>query len=310
MQNGVIDLFCIALLKTGVIFMSTCPKCQKKLRITDIGQNCPHCGVNMRFYNFDKTFVEEAKKAELSMANVHVKLRKFKTALIGSKLAIARLVLSFLPVVSMLLPVGNVALNIPFAAQQFPVSGLGIYTIFSNGVLNLLLSMMSAPVNGKAISYIIITIGVYVLAALCAVLTLLFSILNFISIKKMARAICGFGVIGVICGIASTVLCACFADSGFVTCGASFGVAAIAVLFGIVFAVNFKIAKNGLPIEFEEGDLERYEIRKKVHSGEIKLEDLPQPIVETAATRAIEEEIRKEQMKYDKIEKRAEEVQQ
>lgn len=279
--------------------MSTCPKCQKKLRITDIGQNCPHCGVNMRFYNFDKTFVEEAKMSELSMANVHVKLRKFKAALIGSKLAIARLVLGFLPVVSMLLPVGAVKLLIPFATQEFPVSGLGVYTIFTNGVLNLLLGMMSAPVNGKAFAFVMITLGVYLVAALCAVFTLLFSILSFISIKKMARTICGLGVIGVICGVASTVLCSMLADSGVVTGNASFGVAAIIVLFGIVFAVNFKIAKNGLPVEFEEGDLERYEIRKKVLKGEIKLEDLPQPIVETAATRAIDEQIRKEQMKYN-----------
>lgn len=290
--------------------MSTCPKCQKKLKLTDIGQNCPHCGVNMRFYNFDKTFVEEAKKAELSMANVHVKLRKFKAALIGSRLAVARFVLGFLPVVSMLLPVGNVFLNIPFAAQEFPVSGLGIYTIFSNGVLNLLISMMSAPVNGKAFSYVMLTIGVYVFAALCAVLTLLFTIFNFISVKKMARAICSLGIIGVLCGVAATVLCGGFASSGIITGGVSFGVAAIIVLFGMDFAVNLKIAQNGLPVEFEEGDLERYEIRKKVLKGEIKLADLPQPIVETAATRAIEAEIRKEQMKYDTLENTAGEGQQ
>lgn len=286
--------------------MSTCPKCQRKLRIIDIGQNCPHCGVNMRFYNFDKTFVEEAKQAELSMANVHVKLRKFKTALIGSKLAVARLVLGFLPVVSMLLPVGNVSLDIPFAAQEFTVSGLGIYTIFSNGVLNLLMDLVSAPVNGKAFSYVMIVLGVYLIAALCAVLSLLFSILSFINIKKMARAICGLGVIGVICGIVSTILCAGIPNSVVITGGASFGVAAIIVLFGVDFSINFLIAKNGLPIEFEEGDLERYEIRKKVKKGELKLEDLPQPIVETAATREIEEQIKKEQMKFIDVQQKEE----
>lgn len=278
--------------------MSTCPKCQKKLRIIDIGQNCPHCGVNMRFYDFDKKFIEEAKQAELSMANVHVMLRKFKSALIGSKLAIARLALSVLPVVAMLIPVGKVALDMPFAAQEFPVSALGIYNIFSNGVLNFLLSMMAAPVNGSAFTYVTVTLIVYVLAALCAVLTLLFSILSFISVKKMAKTICALNVIGVVAGVASTVLAAGFAEQGMVTGSASFGVAAIVAFFAITFFVNMKIARNGLPIEFEEGDWERYEIRKKVMKGELKLEELPQPIVETAATRQIEEEIRKEQMKY------------
>ncbi len=282
--------------------MSTCPKCQKKLRIIDIGQNCPHCGVNMRFYDFDKKFTYEAKQAELSMANVHVQLRKFKTALIGSKLAVAHLALGFLPVVAMLLPVGKVTLDIPFAAQEFPVSALGIYNIFSNGVLNFVLSMMSAPVNGAAFTYAMVTLGVYAVAALCAVLTLLFSILSFISIKKMAKTVCVLNIIGVVAGVASTVLAAGLPGQGMVTGSASFGVAAIAVFFAITFTVNLKIAKNGLPIEFEEGDWERYLIRKKVIKGELKLEDLPQPIVETAATRAIEEEIRKEQMKYSNTE--------
>ena len=70
------------------------------------------------------------------------------------------------------------------------------------------------------------------------------------------------------------------------------------------------LSKNGLPIEFEEGDLERYEIRKKVIKGEIKLEDLPQPIVETAATREIDEQIKKEQMKFIDAQPKNEEVQQ
>ena len=222
--------------------MSTCPKCQKKLKITDIGQSCPHCGVNMRFYNFDKTFVEEAKMSELSMANVHIKLRKFKAALIGSKLAVARLVLAFLPVISLLLPVGKISIDIPFASQEFPVSGLGIFTVFSNGLLNLLISLMSAPVNGKAISYVMSVLGVYLVAALCAVLSLVFSILSFISIKKTARAISCFGVIGIICGIASTILCTGIPQSPVITGGVSFGVVAIVVLFGAVFAVNFIIS--------------------------------------------------------------------
>lgn len=288
--------------------MSTCPKCQKKLRLIDISQNCPHCGVNMRFYNFDKAFIEEAKKAELSMANVHVKLRKFKAALIGSKLAILRLVFAFLPIASMLMPVGNVKLIIPFAVHEFSVSGLGLYTIFSNGVLNFLFSMLSAPVNGKAFSGLVVILVVYVVAALCAVFSLLCSVLSFISVRKTARLICVFSAVGVAAGIVSTLLCASFIGSDILECSASFGVIGIIAFFGAVFAVNLTVARKGLSVEFEEGDLERYEIRKKVLKGEIRLEDLPQPIVETAATRAVDDEILKEKAKYANVGEKTEEA--
>ena len=55
--------------------MKNCPKCSRRLRITDISQFCPGCGVNMRFYNFEENFIREAKLAELSQAGLKVKLR-------------------------------------------------------------------------------------------------------------------------------------------------------------------------------------------------------------------------------------------
>ena len=69
--------------------MAVCPKCNRKLGLFDWSQNCPHCGVNMRFYNFEETFYREAKTAELSAAKVSIKIKRLKGAFIGGALPIA-----------------------------------------------------------------------------------------------------------------------------------------------------------------------------------------------------------------------------
>ena len=78
--------------------MANCPKCGHKLKLTDLSQFCPACGVNMRFVGFEENFYREAKYAELSQANVKVKFNRFKAAFVGSKLTIVRLCFALLPV--------------------------------------------------------------------------------------------------------------------------------------------------------------------------------------------------------------------
>ena len=72
--------------------MAKCPKCGRKLRILDVSQFCPGCGVNMRFYNFEENFIREAKLAELSQAGLKVKLRNLKYSFSGSVPAISVLI--------------------------------------------------------------------------------------------------------------------------------------------------------------------------------------------------------------------------
>ena len=46
--------------------------------------------------------------------------------------------------------------------------------------------------------------------------------------------------------------------------------------------------------------MSRTEIYKKVKKGEINIDDLPQPVIETEETRKIEEEIRKEEEEHER----------
>ena len=285
--------------------MAVCPKCKQKLGLFDWGQNCPHCGVNMRFYNFEENFYREAKVAELSAAKVSIKIKRLKGAFIGGKLPIARLSVLLLPLLSVLVPVLRFSMSLPFTEKTYALSGIGLYQMFSDQTFSYILSMPDDPFNGAAFSALRTVLFAEVGAAVLGLLIFLLTILCFISIKKMAVVLCAVSALGMADAAALLILALRFCASAAKTTdpvlngSMSFGAVVTFLAFAVVFVLNLLIAVKGVEIEYGEGDLERAEIAKKVKSGELKLEDLPQPIVETSETRAIEEEIRKQHEKLE-----------
>ncbi len=281
--------------------MAKCPKCGHHLRLIDVSQNCPKCGVNMRFYNFEETFYREAKYAELSQAGLSAKLRRLKASFIGSKLTILRLAVMLLPLVSLLLPSGKFVMSLVLKQVETPLSALGLYSLFSGGGLNFVLGMTDAAVSGSAFSALLVVLAVYALTAVSAVLVLLTSVLGFISIKNMQKITCVFSVLGAAEAVASLVLIFRFASMSanpILSGEKGFGLLLTLVMFGVTFAVNFMLCRKGIPVAYDEGMLERIAIFKKVKKGELNLDDLPQPVVETAETRKIDEEIAAEEAAF------------
>ena len=291
--------------------MANCPKCGKHLRFYDVSQFCPECGTNMTFYGYVDTFYREAKMSELAMANVHVKIKHIKASYIGSKLAVARLCVSLLPAAAFLLPAGRFSFCIPFIDGKYDFSGLGIFNLFNGGGFNYILDMINSSLAGSEFKALLTAIGAYALTALMAVLVLLLSLLCLISYKNMQKIIAVISALGMADAAASAVLFAKFAGglkSGIIAGGNGFGIIAVILMFAVVFTVNLLLWKKGIPVEYGEGMLERTEIYKKVKKGEINIDDLPQPVIETEETRKIEEEIRKERQEKEKQKTLAEEV--
>ncbi len=284
--------------------MAVCPKCQKKIPIYHLGQMCPHCGVNMRFYNFDVNFYRDAKRAELSLAKTSIFISHVKASFIGSVLTKVRLCLMLLPIVSLLAPFANAAVKLPFIDGSITASGLGLYSAFSQGYLDFILSMIKGGADAAAFKALLFPLGAIAVLALLALLILILTLLSFASIKKMHKVLCGFGLVGALVSVAAGILSLRFvsvasASAGTILSGSvSFGSIIAAVAFGANFVINLLIAKKGYNIEYKEGVLERAEIAKKVKAGEINLDDLPQPVVETEETREIDREIERQQQLY------------
>lgn len=297
--------------------MSVCPNCKKKLRFYHIGQYCPHCKVNLRFFGFEEKFLREAKEAELGFAGVKIKIKHFKAAFVGSKLTVARLCLLALPLLSLLIPSGTAQIKLPFYEETVSFSALGVFSSFTGGGLDFIGKMANSEIAGEVFAALQRAMSSLLGVTVCAVLCLLFTILCFISLKKMAKLLCIVSVLGTVgCVVTAYFInrfhaIALSFDSVLISGSRSFGLAFTVVAFAVVFTLNFLIVKNGVPVEYAEGELERYEIAKKVKAGEINIDDLPQPVVETAETREIEEKIRKEREAYEKksAEKEAESAQ-
>ena len=282
--------------------MASCPKCKKKLSIFDVSQFCPACGVNMRFYNFEENFIRETKLAELSQAGLKVKLRNLKYAFSGSKYVKARLIVMLLPLLSFLIPSCNFSISYPLVNISSNFGILGLVDIFTKGIFGYILDMCSSLLTGAEFSSFRNALFVYLAAVLFSLLVFVTSIAGFISIKNMQKITTVISALGALTTVASFVMIILFcskSDSSLILTG-SVGVGSVItfVMFLIVFFVNLMLWKTGIHPVYDEGVEERVRIYKLVKAGKINLDDLPQPVVETEATRRLDEEIAKEEKAF------------
>ena len=279
--------------------MAKCPKCGYKLKIYNISQNCPKCKVNIRFYNFEENFYRNAKQVELSQAVFHVKARRLKASFFGSKMVVARLVLSLLPLLTLLIPAANFHYEMPYKSVDFSAGLLGIVNLVMGGDLGFLFGMGGSSLVGSEFSAVTNSLILFAAAAVFALLVVICTLLGFLSIRNMQKVICGFAAGGILVSIAAQIVAfmsvGSLNESIVMTGAGGFGLFVTAAGFAVVFVLNFLLHKSGIPVEYDEGMEERVQINEKVKAGELSIDDLPQPIVKTAETEAIEEEIRKEE---------------
>lgn len=279
--------------------MAKCPKCNAALHIYNVSQFCPSCGVNMRYVNFEENFLREAKTAELSQAVVSMKVARLKAALIGGKPQIVRLVVMLLPLVSLLIPSGSFELSLPYYSHGVQFGILGLYGVFTNGDFDYITAMGSSELLGSVFSQLRLALISLAVPAVFAVLVLLMSILCFISIKNMQKIITAASVLGAVSTLISVFFIFKFvsvsSDCAVLNAKNGFGWIAAVFSFALVAAINIIIDKKGIKPVYAEGIEERAAIYRRVKNGEVKIDDLPQPVVETAETRKIDEEIEKEE---------------
>lgn len=156
-----------------------CPKCSYKLSMVDTKPECPVCGVNLVYYGMEETLKMEADRAEFEHACLQPRFDRLKAATIGSPLAIARLVISLLPLVATLLPMGKVAVDLPYYAETISVNLVSIITkVFMNLDLDQLLGVLGSNVAGTAyIFYLVALLGLVgaLVVAIVNIVNLMFS---------------------------------------------------------------------------------------------------------------------------------------
>ncbi len=227
---------------------STCPKCNRKLKLTDLKPTCPGCGTNLLYYRIEERLEVDALNAEIEHARTQKMMDRAKAAMIGGPFAIARDVLLVLVIVAFLLPLATLSASGPYFERETTYTAIELVTTlmeFDFGAIGLI----SSPIVGTTT---ILFAGSIVCVALAAVVALLQLIFSFLSCSKR-----GFGrnatfsILGIIFSIGAAVLFNMFISSmnevlpGFMSGSVGFGIYVVAGMFAVVLALNIFIKVKG-----------------------------------------------------------------
>lgn len=238
--------------------MAKCPKCGRKLTLLDWRPNCPGCGVNIVYYNLDERLQDEADVAEAEHARLQKRMDRLKASFIGSKLTIARIILSVLPIAALLLPLANVnfsAAVIHGGTVNTDISLISLIDVFSNLNFDHLFTMIGSELLGNAFIGYLIALGslalslVFILVSLFALMAacgpkgnIRNIILNSITIVLAVVSIFGFNMF-------SKGITAVFPD--FFTGKISFGIFVYIAALILLLAINIVITIKGTPVKYK-----------------------------------------------------------
>ena len=160
--------------------MAKCPKCGVKLHIWNIKAECPKCGVNIANYDWEKRLEQDAIEAEIAFAKLRESLNRFKYSFVGTKLRIARIPVSVLPLFSFLLPLGTLSVAFPFFSKNFTLNAITIVMEIIVGLdISGVFSGRSSTMVGDSFKMLTATLILVVLSVLSLLVSLAFLMLNF-----------------------------------------------------------------------------------------------------------------------------------
>ncbi len=229
---------------------SKCPKCGHTLKLWDIKAECPKCGVNLANHEWEKRLNDDADFAENAFAKFHYKLQNFKSSVVGSKLRIARLVLTFAPLIALVLPLYNFTLNLPFNKGEQSVSFL---TFILNYLLKTdigsVLKLMGGEVLGTAATMVVVACVLMLLAVVFGVLNFFVLLIAGIKLKYKFNII--LNVLATVFWSVASVFFVQFANActelggGIVTdCSLGLGFIVGTVLFLVNVTLNIVVGKS------------------------------------------------------------------
>ena len=237
--------------------MAHCPKCGRKLTIFDWKPNCPGCGVNLVYYGMEERLLDEADAAEAEHARLQKRIDRLKTAFVGSKLTIVRIILSILPIAMLMLPLCSVTYSGPFIEQTTTnVNAIEIYNLVSSLDFDALFTMIGSSLLGTSF------IG-YAGALVCLLLSLVVVIVSLL----MLTIACGpkgnprnitLNSIAIVFAVASIVFFNIFATNisavfpEFVSGSIGFGIFAYIAALAALLVINIVIAKKGLEVKYKQ----------------------------------------------------------
>lgn len=241
-----------------------CPECGHTLKIWNIKAECPKCGINLPNHKWEERLEKDADIAETSFAKLHYRTKNFKSALFGSKLRIVRLVMTFAPLIALVLPLYTFKLSLPFNEGKQTVSFLTfILNYLLKADIGSVLTLAGGEVLGTAATLLITACVLMLFSVVCGVLNFLILLIAGINLRYVLNIILNvlstvsFGAAAVFF-IKFTNACAAL-GGGIITEGTvSFGFIVGCVLFAVNFLLNVIVGKSFSEQKENQPDLEGF----------------------------------------------------
>lgn len=165
---------------------SKCPNCGQEIKWYNLKADCSACGVSIPNFNWEARLEEDNKKAEEKFGAFYKTLNMLKYSVFGTRLRILRIVMSFIPIIGVIVPWARIASDT--AALNFDLLGLfteGTSTIKFFGMLfkdlGGIIGTMSAEGFSGPVSFTILGL-LFVLLSIVTLVVAFFLI--FITFKK------------------------------------------------------------------------------------------------------------------------------
>ena len=229
---------------------SKCPECGHTLKFWNVKAECPKCGVNLANHQWEKRLNDDADFAENAFAKFHYKLQNFKSSVVGSKLRIARLILTFAPLIALVLPLYNFKLSLPFNSSEKSISFLTfVLDYLLKTDIGSVLKLMGGEVLGTAATMVVVACVLMLLAVVFGVLNFFVLLIAGIKMKYMFNIV--LNVLATGCWAAAAVFFTQFTSAcvelggGIVTeCSLGFGFIVGCVLFLVNVVMNVVVGKG------------------------------------------------------------------
>lgn len=258
--------------------MSACPKCGRKLKITDLKPTCPGCGVNLLYYKIEERLEVDAINAELEHAKSQQRIDRAKASMVGSALTIVRIVLLVLAVGMLFLPLAELKVVGPYFDNTVTINALEVYNKVSAMDFDGLFAMFNSPVLGKSMIFFAVSIVTVAIAAVCALLELIMIFLSCSPHGFQRNVI--LSSLGMVSTSASIITYNFFVNNikvalpNVVDGGIKFGAYCAIIGFALVLAINIVIKAKGVNVKYKQSYVDSVPYEVFVEKFGIKKYDL------------------------------------
>lgn len=188
---------------------ATCPNCGKKLHFYDIKAECTSCGVSIPNYNWEARLEEDSEKAEKNFTGFYRNLNRIAYSIWGTKLRIARIIMSFIPAIGFILPWASLksdAKSINFDVIGIFTQGESLISFVQSffGNTGLYFTNMAYEGHSGPVTYTMISLVLMVLSLLFAVIAFFLIIFTFKHSKTKAMVV--FDGLSIASAVASAVV--------------------------------------------------------------------------------------------------------